>query len=87
MDSETFTPELWIKRLEGNDLIFEFVFPEHLGHDGSGEKGFEIFRSKLLSSMSKGNAPVFPPEVILNQTPRCVPASDNYFRVSFKRIF
>jgi hypothetical protein len=34
------TPENWIKCLEVNDLIFEFVFPERLGQDGSGEKGF-----------------------------------------------
>jgi hypothetical protein len=34
--------ELSIKRLEVNDLNFEFVFLEHLGQDGSGEKGFEL---------------------------------------------
>jgi hypothetical protein len=83
-----FTPEFWIKLLEVNDLIFEFVFPECLGQDGSGEKGFETSGPKLLSSsMSKGNAPVFPAEVSLHQTPRCVLASNNFFRVSFERIF
>jgi hypothetical protein len=30
-------PEIWIKHLEVNDLNFEFVFSEHLRHDGSGE--------------------------------------------------
>jgi len=35
------TAELSIKCLEVNDLNFEFVFLEHLGQDGSGEKGFE----------------------------------------------
>jgi hypothetical protein len=74
--------------LEVNDLIFEFVFPECLRQDGSGEKGFETFGSKLLSSsMSKGNAPVFPAELSLHQTPRCVLASNNFFRVSFERVF
>jgi hypothetical protein len=83
-----FTPEFWIKHLEVTDLIFEFVFPEYLRQDGSGEKGFETSGPKLLSSsMSKGNAPVFPAEVSLHQTPRCVLASNNFFRVSFERIF
>jgi hypothetical protein len=82
-----FWAEFWINHLEVTDLIFEFVFPERLRQDGSGEKGFETFGPKLLSSMSKGNAPVFPAEVNLHQTPRCVLASDNFFRVSFERIF
>jgi hypothetical protein len=73
--------------LEANDLIFEFVFDEYLREDGSGEKGFETFGSEVLSSMSKGNAPVFPAEVSLQQTPRCVLASNNFFRVSFERTF
>jgi hypothetical protein len=34
--------ELRITPLEVNDLIFEFVFRECLGQDGSGEQGFEI---------------------------------------------
>jgi hypothetical protein len=83
-----FTPEFWIKHLEVNDLIFEFVFPECLRQDRSGEKGFGTIGPKLLSSsMSKGNAPVFPAELSLHQTPRCVLASNNFFRVSFERIF
>jgi hypothetical protein len=83
-----FAREFWIKHLEVNDLIFEFVFPEYLRQDGSGEKGFGTIGPKLLSSsMSKGNAPVFPAELNLHQTPRCVLANNNFFRVSFKRIF
>jgi hypothetical protein len=34
-------PESSITHLEVNDLNFEFVFPEYLGQDGSGEKGFQ----------------------------------------------
>jgi hypothetical protein len=59
-------PELWIRCLEVHDSIFEFVFPERLGHDGSGEKGFETLDQRFLSSMSKGNAPAFPTEVNLH---------------------
>jgi hypothetical protein len=35
------TPELRIRRLEVNDLNFEFVFPELVRQDGSGEIGCE----------------------------------------------
>ena len=30
-----------IRRLEGNDLNYEFVFPVRNRQDGSGEKGFD----------------------------------------------
>lgn len=54
MDSVTFTPELWIKRLEVNDLNFEFVFHEYPGQDGSGEKGFETLDQNFCLPCRKG---------------------------------
>ena len=54
------SPDQAIQRLELNDSIFEFVFPLSLGHDGSGEKGFDESKSKRLASMSNGNTPSSP---------------------------
>ena len=54
MVSEALRPESRIKRLEVNDLIFEFVFPEHPGQDGSGEKGFETVDQNFYLPSRKG---------------------------------
>jgi len=40
--------DFWIKQMEANDLNFEFVFPECLRQDGSGEKGFEAVDRNLV---------------------------------------
>jgi hypothetical protein len=40
--------------MEVNDLIFEFVFPEHMGEDGSGEKGFETLDQDSCLPCRKG---------------------------------
>jgi len=71
--------------MEVNDSIFEFVFPDRLRQDGSGEKGFEVLDLNFVFHVERERPPVFPAEVSLFQTPRCVLASKKFFRVSFDR--
>jgi len=53
-------PELWIKRLEVNDLNFELVFPECLRQDGSGQKGFEAFDQNFVFHVERESPRSFP---------------------------
>jgi hypothetical protein len=46
--------------LEVHDLNFEFVFPEHLTQDGSGEKGLEILKQNLVFHVERECPRSFP---------------------------
>jgi hypothetical protein len=53
-------PEGLIERLEVTDLIFEFVFPERLRQDGSGEKGFESLDQNFVFHVERESPRSFP---------------------------
>ena len=71
--------------MEVNDLNFELVFPEHLRQHGSGEKGFDTSDQNFAFHVEREYPSVFPAEVSLLQTPRCVLASKIFFRVRFEK--
>jgi hypothetical protein len=64
-----------IMHLEANDSIFEFVLPEYLRQDGSGEKGFERFNLDFGFHVERDCPQSFPQKLSLLQTPRRVLAS------------
>jgi hypothetical protein len=54
------TSELQIKCLEVNDLNFELAFPERVGQDESGEKGFEILDLEFVFHVERECPRSFP---------------------------
>ena len=47
-------------RLEVNDLNFELAFPERVGQDESGEKGFEILDLEFVFHVERECPRSFP---------------------------
>jgi hypothetical protein len=46
--------------MEVNDSIFEFVFPDCLRQDGSGEKGFEALDQNFVFHVERERPRSFP---------------------------